>query len=98
MDVILPQSRTTTVEFYPPDSRPASATLRFLSPEGAELVAPTATVDTLSRTIVTTSDAEAYEVSGATGTAAAGCKTTPTTTGGGLPAAQRLWVGGARVL
>lgn len=72
MDVILPQSRTTTVEFYPPDSRPASATLRFLSPEGAELVAPTATVDTLSRTIVTTSDAEAYEVSGATGTAAAG--------------------------
>lgn len=72
MDVILPQARTTTVEFYPPESRPASATVRFLSPEGAELATPTATVDTLSRTIDGATDAETYAVSGATGTHAAG--------------------------
>lgn len=72
MDVLLTQNRTTTVEFVPPDSRPVSATCRFLSPSGAELVAPSATVDTLSRTVVNAIDAETYEVSGATGTAVAG--------------------------
>lgn len=72
MDVILPQSRTTTVEYFPPESRPVSATARLLSPEGVELATPSVTVDTLSRTVVTATDAETYEVTGATGTHAAG--------------------------
>jgi len=72
VDIILPEDRATLVEFYPPESRPSSATVRFLSPAGSSLATPAATVDTLSRTIATVTDAEVYSVTGATGTPAAG--------------------------
>lgn len=71
MDVLLPQSLATEVEFYPP-RRPTSATVRFLSPAGVELATPTATVDTLQRTISAVTDAESVTVTGATGTLVAG--------------------------
>lgn len=71
MDVLLPQSLATVVEFYPP-RRPTSATVRFLSPAGVELATPAATVDTLQRTISAVTDAETVTVTGATGSLVAG--------------------------
>jgi len=72
MDVILPKDRATLVEFYPPLARPVSATVRFLDASGSVVTTPAASVDTLSRTIVTATDTETYTVSGATGSHAAG--------------------------
>lgn len=65
MDVLLPQSLATVVEYYPP-RRPTSATLRVLSPSGSSLAAPTATVDPLVRTISAVTDAETITAIGTT--------------------------------
>lgn len=72
MDILLPQSVATTVEYYPP-RRPTSATVRFILPDGSAYATnPTATVDPLSATIATVTDSEAITVSGVTGTFYAG--------------------------
>jgi len=72
MDAILPVDRSTLVEFFPPESRPVSATVRLINAAGVELATPSVTVDTLSRTVASVSDADTVSVSGATGTHAAG--------------------------
>lgn len=74
MDVLLPEDRTRVVEYYSP-KRPASATYRFLSSSGAEIISSTAaTVDTFAATIATVTDAETIEIESVTGTAYAGRK------------------------
>lgn len=71
MDVLLPQSVSTVVEYYSP-LRPTSATCRLLNAAGTEIATPAATVDALSATIASVTDAETITVSGVTGTFVAG--------------------------
>ena len=71
MDVLLPEDRSTLVEFYPPE-RPTSATCRFLTPGGTSLLAPTVSVDALSRTVTAVSSDYSFTAATGTGTAVAG--------------------------
>lgn len=73
MDILLPQSVATVVEYYSP-LRPTSATCRLLSPSGAEIATPAATVDALSATISAVTDAESVTVTVGTGSIVAGRK------------------------
>lgn len=61
MDVLLPQSVATVVQYYPP-RRAVTASLRFLSPAGAVLASPSVTIDPLSTEVASVVDAETITV------------------------------------